>query len=549
MDWQAIGAAAEAFGAILFLYAIFVEFEFNQRKFQSGDIDADLWDAWLDAYRWWLQFPGVRTAILVGAFFALCSQITLAQNAERPNVLIIIVDDLRPEVAAYGDQVALTPNIDELANTGVLFENAFTAVPVCGASRAALFSGRRPTANRFLNFNSRLDVDLPDAVSLPAYFQQHGYHTVSNGKVFDATLDSENAWSEPPWNPDGGWTSSVVRNARRDDVQRAYLDNPPGVLGPAYERLDVADNAYPDGKLAEKTVDDLRRLSRTDAPFLIVAGFRKPHLPFTAPEKYWSLYDPADFGLPSTYYSTPAGAPYHPLHNSAELRSYAGIPEDGPLGESQALNLIHAYHAAVSYADAQVGRVLDGLSDLGLEDDTIVVLFGDHGWSLGEHTLWNKHALFDVALRTPLIVRAPGHASSRVDAVTSLLDVFPTLTDLAGLPMPAELDGVSLAPVIGDSNAVVRTAAISRWFDGASVRTRRYRYTDWRDEAGNVDARMLFDLEIDPDETRNVSEEAEYGEVVDELNALITADQSGYPWSQLVRNFVDARDELRNTSD
>ena len=332
-------------------------------------------------------------------------------------------------------------------------------------------------------------------------------------------------------------------------MQRAYLDNPPGVAGPAYERLDVPDDAYPDGKLADKTIDDLRRLGATDTPFLIVAGFRKPHLPFTAPERYWSLYDADDFALPSTYHATPDGAPYHPIHNSAELRTYAGVPQEGPLAESRALNLIHAYHAAVSYADAQVGRVLDGLTELGLEDDTIVVFFGDHGWNLGEHTLWNKHTLFDVALRTPLIVRAPDYPSGRIDAVASLLDVFPTLTDLAGLPRPAGLDGVSLEPTLGESTAVVRTAAISRWFDGASVRTDRFRYTDWRDESGAVSARMLFDLDADPDETKNVAEERVYRQVVAELSELITADESGYPWSPLVRDFVDARDASRRSAE
>ena len=314
-------------------------------------------------------------------------------------------------------------------------------------------------------------------------------------------------------------------------------------------RLDVADNAYPDGKLAEKVIDDLRRLGQADAPFLIAAGFRKPHLPFTAPERYWSLYDPEDFGLPPTYYSMPAGAPYHPLHNLVELRSYAGIPQEGLPGESQALNLIHAYHAAVSYVDAQVGKVLDALGDLGLEEDTIVVLFGDNGMNLGDHTLWGKNALFDMTLRMPLLIRVPGYASSRVESVASLLDVFPTLTDLAGLPKPAELDGVSLAPVLSDPTEVVRMAAISRWFDGASVRTRHHRYTDWRDESDNIKARMLYDLEVDPDETRNVSEEVEYTEMVEELSALITADKSGAPWAPRVREFVVARDGARNSAE
>jgi arylsulfatase A-like enzyme len=186
------------------------------------------------------------------------------------------------------------------------------------------------------------------------------------------------------------------------------------------------------------------------------------------------------------------------------------------------------------------------LRDLGLEDDTIVVLFGDNGMNLGDHTLWGKNALFDMTLRTPLLIRAPGHARIRVESVASLLDIFPTLMDLAGLPKPAGLDGVSLAPVLNDPTEVVRTAAISRWFDGATVRTQRYRYTDWRDESGNIKARMLSDLDVDPDETRNVSEEAEYTEVVEELSALITADRSGGSWAPRVRDFVTARDAAQN---
>lgn len=465
-----------------------------------------------------------------------------------PNVLIVIIDDLRPGVAAYGDQVARTPHIDELAEAGVVFEEAFATVPNCGASRASLFSSRKPTASRFLTYDSRLDEDLPEAISLPDYFKAHGYHTVSNGKVFDATMDSASGWSEAPWNPSGGWTSSMPANERRDDIQRAYLDNPQGVVGPAYERLDVADNAYPDGKLAEKVIDDLMRLSQAPEPFLMVAGFRKPHLPFNAPEKYWSLYDPAAFELPSTFYSMPTGAPYHPLHKLVEIRSYAGIPQQGLPNESQALNLIHAYYAAVSYADAQVGKVLTALSALGLEDDTIVVLLGDNGMNLGDHTLWGKNALFDITLKTPLLIRAPGYKSARIGSIVSLLDIFPTLTDLVGLPEPAGLDGLSLAPLLSNSTDAVRTAAISRWFDSATVRTQRYRYTDWRDESGNIVAKMLTDLAVDPNEMRNVAEEASYAEVVEELSGLITADQSGLHWAPRVQDFVTARDSAQRVA-
>ncbi|MFL2546809.1 MAG: sulfatase [Candidatus Rariloculaceae bacterium] len=483
------------------------------------------------------------TSAAVSVAFGFFVQMAVAQETARPNFLIIIVDDLRPEIAAYGDETIQTPNIDGLAATGIVFENAFTAVPVCGASRAAFLSGRKPTTSRFLAFDSRLDQELPGAQSLPGYFHEHGYHTISNGKVFDVTEDSAGAWSEPAWNPEGDWSSAMERNSRRDDLQRAYRDNPPGVFGPTWERVDVGDDAYPDGKVAQKAVDDLKRMSDLDSPFLMVVGFRKPHLPFTAPDKYWSLYDRSDFTLPSTYREPPEGAPINPVHNSSELRAYAGIPQTGPLGlsDEEALNMIHAYHAAVSYADAQVGKVLSALSDSGLDENTIVVLSGDHGWNLGDHTIWNKHTLFDIALRTPLIIRTPDNSSARSNAIASLLDLFPTLADLAGLPEPSDVDGVSLAPVLADPSIDIREAAISRYFDGASVRTHRYRYSDWRDEAGSVTARMLYDLAVDPDETINISEKAEYTGVVEELSALITADDSGKPWSPRIPPYVELR--------
>ncbi|GMR22225.1 MAG: sulfatase [Acidobacteriota bacterium] len=471
--------------------------------------------------------------------FALASPTASAQMGTQPNVLFIIVDDLRPEIGTYGDEVAHTPNIDRLAASGFLFENAFAVVPVCGASRAALLSGRKPTTNRFLSYDARLDHDLPDAPSLPGYFKDHGYHTLANGKVFDVSADSADVWSEPLWNPEGEWTSSVRRTARHEDLQKAYLDNPTGVKGPPFERLDVDDADYPDGKLADKTVADLNRLRNTDVPFFLAVGFRKPHLPFNAPDKYWKLYDPAEFALPSTYRDTPDGVPFKAIHNSPELRNqYAGIPAEGLLKESDALNLIHAYHAAVSYADAQVGKVLDALEEYGFADVTIVVLIGDHGWNLGEHTMWTKHNLFDVALRAPMIIRDPNRENGRISAVVDFLDIFPTLTELASLPTPIGLDGASLVTALDDPSRAVKPASFSRWFDGESVRTAQFRYTEWRDEADEVTARMLYDLSNDPEETRNVAEVSAYEEVVLELSARITANDSNSPWSPSLRKSV-----------
>ena len=444
------------------------------------------------------------------------------QETDPPNVLFIIVDDLRPSIGAYGDPVAYTPHIDQLASRGFVFKNAFASVPVCGASRASLLSGRRPTANRFLEYNSRMDVDLPGEPGLPEHFKDNGYLTIANGKVFDNTRDSEGSWSEPVWNPASEWNSPIQRNERLVDLQKAYLENPDGELGPPFERLDVEDTDYPDGRIAEKTVRDLERLKKLRMPFFLAVGFRKPHLPFNAPASYWEHYNPETFVLPSTFSNPPEGAPVNAIHNSLELRTqYSGVPAEGLLGDSDALQLIHAYYAAVSYVDAQIGKVLTALESNGLADDTIVILIGDHGWSLGEHTMWTKHNLFDITLRSPMILRIPNLDGSIVDGITDFLDIFPTLTDLTGLQAPERLDGASIVPMFKDPKGVGKLASFSRWQNGESVRTESFRYTEWRDEQGDVNARMLYDLRIDPEETRNVAEEINYKDAVRRLSKLI----------------------------
>lgn len=484
----------------------------------------------------WLNhfFSGFLLIALVVAFAVH------GQEAERkPNVLLIMIDDLRPVIGAYGDPLVHTPNIDKLAASGYVFQNAFTTVPVCGASRAAIMAGRKPTTNRFLTYNSRLDVDMPEVTTLPEHFKNNGYVTLGNGKLFDVMTDSPQSWSSPVWRPQGDWSSSVPIDDRGEDLQKAYINPLASVPGPAFERLDVEDNAYPDGLIAEKTIADIERFAESGESFFLAMGIRKPHLPFNAPEKYWSLYDAEDFRLPSTYVEKPATIPANPFHSWGELRQYSGIPDQGPLtNDEQALNLIHGYYAAVSYADALVGKVLDTLERESLADNTIVMLIGDHGFNLGEHTMWTKHTLFDLALQAPMIVRAPGYGTGRINGVTDFLDIYPTLIDLAALPMVAELDGVSLVPALEDPSVTSKEVAVSKWFDGTSVRTPQYRYTEWRTEENEISARMLFDVINDPDETLNLAEQTDYEQLVTRFNELITADNSNAPWSQSVRNRV-----------
>jgi arylsulfatase A-like enzyme len=471
------------------------------------------------------------------------AETVLAQGDEsKPNILLIIIDDLRPMLGVYGNKLINTPNMDQLASDGYVFENAFATVPVCGASRASMLSGRKPTTNRFTTYNSRLDKDLPNVLSIPEHFKNNGYLTLANGKIFDNFTDSVDSWSWPVWSPTGSWTSSIPADERGEHLQKAYLNNAAGVVGPAFERLDVPDSSYPDGKIADKTIQDLRRLGDSRSPFFLAMGIRKPHLPFNVPQKYWDLYKKEDFTLPLTYMKRAnISTPSHAFHQWGELRQYGGIPAEGPLQDSHALNLIHGYHAAVSYADAQVGKVMRALEEEGLDKNTVVILIGDHGFHLGEHTMWTKHSLFDLALRSPMIIRDPNRRGGRVTAVTDFLDVFPTLIDMARLPDIDSLDGVSLLSVLDNPPAKTKKVAISRWFDGTSVRTERYRYTEWRAESGDITARMLFDLNVDPNETINCADNSEYSDVVNNLSELITQDNSNSPWSPLVRFVVNAR--------
>jgi iduronate 2-sulfatase len=321
--------------------------------------------------------------------------------------------------------------------------------------------------------------------------------------VFHHPEDNAQGWSEPAWRPSAP-TYHLPESLAAQTQNQAK--NKRG-RGPAYEAADVRDDAYADGKLARKALEDLRRLAKGHQPFFLAVGFFKPHLPFVAPKKYWDLYDPSHIHLPQTYHR-PKNAPDEAIHNWGELRAYAAIPKQGPLSDEQARTLIHGYYACVSYTDAQIGKLLDELDQLGLADNTIVVLWGDHGWNLGEHTLWCKHCCFETSMHAPLIVKAPGTKGGvKTKGLTEFIDIYPSLCDLAGLPAPGHLQGRSFVPLMKNPTMEWKKTAIGRYRNGDTIRTDRYRFTRYATERGDPLARMLYDHEADPQEDVNISEE------------------------------------------
>lgn len=442
---------------------------------------------------------------------------TALHAADRPNILFIAVDDLRPELASYGVEKIHSPNIDRLADQGALFERAYVQVPVCGASRASLLSGVRPAPDRFITYYTKLEEDLPGAPSLPQYLRENGYETRGMGKIFHHVSDTrDRSWSE--------WIDIKTTGSWRNYVTQENIDlesDGKGKRGMPYEKADVPDNAYLDGQIAERGIEQLQQLKDSEKPFFLALGFVKPHLPFNAPSKYWDLYDEADIELADNPFQ-PENAPDRAMHTFGELRAYTGIPRKGPVDDEMARKLIHGYYACVSYMDAQVGKVLDELDRLGLRENTIVILWGDHGWHLGEHGLWCKHCNFEKVMRAPLIIDAPGYPQGeRIDALVEFIDIFPTLVQLTGLPLPAHLQGQSMVPLLKNPHAPWKEAAFSRWHDGYSVITEQYIFTQWIDKDGQSQERMLYDLEADPGENVNIAERPENAELVAELEQKV----------------------------
>ena len=466
--------------------------------------------------------PDSLTASRYICFALLCTVMLMAPSLPRagsmPNVLFLFVDDLRPELPTYGHTQVHAPNIERLAQQSLVFRNAYANVPVCGASRGSLLTGLRPTADRFVGHAARMDRDTPEAVPIFGVLKAEGFRALSIGKVAHVPNDFADFWSEPPRNLSAQRRVQERMGYRNYQLRENVQAIEEGGLGPAFESAQVSDDAYFDGQIADQAVRTLAEFKEQKEPFFLAVGLLKPHLPFNAPERYWHLYQESDMRLPSVN-TLPLNAPRQAWHDWGELRYYDGIPPaPQALPDALARTLIHGYYASVSYIDALIGRILGALDSHGFSDNTIVVLLGDHGWSLGEHGLWAKHSTFDVATRTPLILRVPGLDVGHTDALVEFIDLYPTLMELLGLEVASELHGRSFVEVLQDKSAPGKSAVFTRWLDAEAIKTPEFALTEWFDEQGGVSARMLFDHRTDRDETINLADEPAYSDRVEAMH-------------------------------
>jgi len=494
-----------------------------------------------------------QTGLWAATLMLLASVHGLAQTEvkSRPNVLFIVVDDLRPELGCYGAPGIQSPHINSLARTGTLFDRAYCQQAVCGPSRTSFLTGLRPDTTKIYDLKTHFRLHRPDAVTLPQYFKLHGYHTQSLGKVFHDLLDDPPSWSEHSWVPQDAMygrpenQAAMARMQERlksegrllqvDQVQRDPKTNAilkvrskggERAIGPAWEDPDVADDQLRDGKLADKAIEVLGQ--KHDGPFFLAVGFYRPHLPFVAPRKYYDLYPPQSLAMARNP-EPPKDVPRIALTNLEELRTYSDIPKTGPIPEEKARELMRGYAACVSYVDAQIGRVLAELDRLRLRENTVVVLCGDHGWHLGEQGLWGKQTNFEAATRAPLIISMPGQTrrATRTEALVELVDLYPTLAELCGLPAPAALDGTSLVPVLKAPDRPFKQAVFSQYprgeVMGRSIRTGRYRYTEWARPDGSPLGVELYDYQQDPGEKVNLAHAAENKELITALSQQLHA--------------------------
>lgn len=433
----------------------------------------------------------------------------------RPNILFIAVDDLRPMGAAFGDTRALTPNMDSLAEKSAVFQRAYVQYPVCGPSRSSMLTGLRPESSGVLDLKTRLRDVHPDIVTLPQFFRNQGYTTAAVGKIFDPRNVDSRKDDDP-----ASWTIPFKNVSGKVDQK--------GEPNYAAIAIDARNEDFVDGQIHLRGKQLLRRMAASGKPFFLGVGYKKPHLPFTVPKRFYDLYARNDLAL-ETFQQAPAGSdPRYILSGNNELKNYVPHPssDDEPqvygdeIPATQQRELLHGYFAAVSFIDELVGDLLEELEAVGAADNTLVVLWGDHGFHLGDHGVWGKHTTMETAARHPLMIRVPGSKAAIVTDVVEALDLYPTLLGLAGYDIPEYLQGRSLAGHLDgcdreDSIAITMYRRHGAY--GYSLRTDRYRYTEWVKPDGTVAYRDLYDMRDDPGERRNIA--ADPG-MADELESL-----------------------------
>jgi arylsulfatase A-like enzyme len=457
---------------------------------------------------------------------------------KKPNILFISVDDLNNTLGYYGNSQIKTPQIDKLASQGTAFTNNHCQQALCGPSRASTLSGLRPDNGQVWELFTQVREANPAMVSLPEYLRKFGYETSGSGKVYDgSTVDAKRdslSWSIPFVKPKG------TRWLEHAEIERFSGANT-GVKNVPIEAPDKPESEFLDAKIVNEGLKLLNTMAKGDKPFFLAVGIKKPHLPFVAPKKYWDLYNRDSIKIAEVQ-EFPKSIPSYHFQPSWELRSgYAPIPEKDPLPVAMQKELKHGYYACVSHADNQVGRLLDALDKLGIRENTIVVLWSDHGYHLGDHLMWNKFTNLEQATSTPLLISAPGYTlNNKTNSPTELVDVFPTLCDLAGIEIPKNIDGKSLVSILKDGKEKVKNFAMTQYhrttkegikLEGYSLRTEQYRYTEWikkmfkstdgKYSKENVYAIEFYDYEADPLETTNLVEDKKYNTVIDSLKVYM----------------------------
>lgn len=487
-----------------------------------------------------------------------CNTTEKASLQERPNILFIPVDDLRPDLGCYGNAYIHTPNIDRLAANGLVFSRSYCQQSVCNPSRASLLTGLRPDAIQVWDLYTSFRENVPDVKTLPQFFKENGYTSIGIGKTFHNNIPDTLSWTEKPhidgfpFDPDAVYMNEDNLASQESKKQNLMAQGKSRIdqLGHWYlkakatECADTTDDAYFDGAQTSLAIDLLHQLAGQDKPFFLSVGYYRPHLPFNAPKKYWDMYQRDALPLAENQF-TPAGSPAYAMHGDRELRNYDDchdlpFPDEAPWNEARQREMIHGYYASVSYVDAQVGRLLDALEKEGLAENTIIVLWGDHGWKLGEHNGWCKQTNYEIDTRVPMIfsgkgVKARGQKSA---ALTEFVDIYPTLCEMAGFTVPSHLQGKSLLPLLSEPDLEWKKAAFSQFLIGRfvppdqrkdermgyTIRTDQYRYVEWymwnkeEKKRGELLDRELFDHHTDPQENINLAVGDKHDITMEELS-------------------------------